>query len=151
TTQQNAALVEEASAAARSMEEQAAGLAQAIAVFRLQGGLDVPSPAAAPAAVAVPFPVHKAQAARPAGRSPQTATVINEADWAEFWARAASATGRGPGTSGAPVFCPFHERIPGSGRYSRQPVEVRANERPVPAPPVPRQPFDEAQIPDAGG
>src|SRR5690606_31049837 len=84
TTQQNAALVEEASAAARSMEEQAAGLAQAIAVFRLQGGLDVPSPAAAPAAVAVPFPVHKAQAARPAGRSPQAATVINEADWAEF-------------------------------------------------------------------
>jgi methyl-accepting chemotaxis protein len=38
TTQQNAALVEEASAAARAMEEQASGLAQAIAVFRIDGG-----------------------------------------------------------------------------------------------------------------
>ena len=37
-TQQNAALVEEASAAARSMEDQAAQLAQAVAVFRLAGG-----------------------------------------------------------------------------------------------------------------
>ena len=36
TTQQNAALVEEATAAARSMEEQAAQLDQAVAVFRLQ-------------------------------------------------------------------------------------------------------------------
>ncbi|WP_447730297.1 methyl-accepting chemotaxis protein [Pseudoxanthomonas suwonensis] len=37
TTQQNAALVEEASAAARAMEDQALGLAQAIAVFHLDG------------------------------------------------------------------------------------------------------------------
>ncbi len=35
TTQQNAALVEEASAAARAMEEQAAGLAQTVAAFRV--------------------------------------------------------------------------------------------------------------------
>ncbi|KAF1684563.1 hypothetical protein B1992_14950, partial [Pseudoxanthomonas broegbernensis] len=35
TTQQNAALVEEASAAARAMEEQAAALSQEIAVFRI--------------------------------------------------------------------------------------------------------------------
>jgi methyl-accepting chemotaxis protein-1 (serine sensor receptor) len=34
TTQQNAALVEEASAAARSLEEQAGALVQAVAVFR---------------------------------------------------------------------------------------------------------------------
>ena len=36
TTQQNAALVEEATAAARSMEEQAAQLVDAVAVFRLE-------------------------------------------------------------------------------------------------------------------
>jgi len=34
-TQQNAALVEEASAAARSLEEQAEGLAEAVGLFRL--------------------------------------------------------------------------------------------------------------------
>ncbi len=36
-TQQNAALVEEASAAARSMEEQSAQLLQTVASFRVQG------------------------------------------------------------------------------------------------------------------
>ncbi len=36
TTQQNAALVEEATAAARSMEEQAGELGQAVATFRLR-------------------------------------------------------------------------------------------------------------------
>ncbi|MFD1838931.1 methyl-accepting chemotaxis protein [Paracidovorax cattleyae] len=36
TTQQNAALVEEATAAARSMEEQAFGLSQAVALFKLE-------------------------------------------------------------------------------------------------------------------
>jgi methyl-accepting chemotaxis protein len=36
-TQQNAALVEEASAAARALEEQARGLVQAVARFRLAG------------------------------------------------------------------------------------------------------------------
>ena len=37
TTQQNAALVEEATAAARAMEEQAVGLSAAVSVFRLAG------------------------------------------------------------------------------------------------------------------
>jgi methyl-accepting chemotaxis protein len=41
-TQQNAALVEEASAAARSLEEQAAGLSESVSQFRLKG---VPSSA----------------------------------------------------------------------------------------------------------
>jgi methyl-accepting chemotaxis protein len=36
-TQQNAALVEEASAAAQSMQDQAAQLAQAVSVFKLDG------------------------------------------------------------------------------------------------------------------
>lgn len=46
TTQQNAALVEQASAAARSMEDQAGQLATAVSVFRLPGGA---APAAKPA------------------------------------------------------------------------------------------------------
>ncbi|KFA20554.1 chemotaxis protein, partial [Xanthomonas vasicola pv. musacearum NCPPB 4392] len=38
TTQQNAALVEEATAAARSLEEQAVGLTEAVAVFKTEHG-----------------------------------------------------------------------------------------------------------------
>ncbi|MFC6282385.1 methyl-accepting chemotaxis protein, partial [Polaromonas aquatica] len=37
-TQQNAALVEEAAAAAASLQEQASGLSQVVSVFRLGGG-----------------------------------------------------------------------------------------------------------------
>ncbi|KAF1698132.1 methyl-accepting chemotaxis protein [Pseudoxanthomonas jiangsuensis] len=89
TTQQNAALVEEATAAARSMEEQASSLAQAIAVFRIEGGTAAANaPAADPApAPAAPFPARKpaARAATPrAAAAGNTATIINEADWAEF-------------------------------------------------------------------
>lgn len=40
-TQQNAALVEEAAAAAESMQDQARELSQAVAVFKLSGGMDV--------------------------------------------------------------------------------------------------------------
>ncbi len=46
TTQQNAALVEQASAAARSMEEQATDLATAVSVFRLPGGAGKPAASA---------------------------------------------------------------------------------------------------------
>jgi methyl-accepting chemotaxis protein len=51
TTQQNAALVEQAAAAAESLQDQAASLSQAVAVFRTQGGgggtmAAVPKPAA---------------------------------------------------------------------------------------------------------
>jgi methyl-accepting chemotaxis protein len=38
TTQQNAALVEEATAAAKSLEEQAVVLSEAVAVFKLDSG-----------------------------------------------------------------------------------------------------------------
>lgn len=41
TTQQNAALVEQAAAAAESLEEQASSLSEAVAVFRLPGGVVV--------------------------------------------------------------------------------------------------------------
>ncbi|MGN7833887.1 methyl-accepting chemotaxis protein, partial [Pseudoxanthomonas sp. 22568] len=50
TTQQNAALVEEASAAARSMEQQAQGLAEAVDVFVIEDSnpsVGAPSPARA--------------------------------------------------------------------------------------------------------
>ncbi|MDH5821420.1 methyl-accepting chemotaxis protein, partial [Luteimonas sp. RD2P54] len=43
TTQQNAALVEEASASAHSMEEQAAQLSEVVAVFRIQDGAPAPA------------------------------------------------------------------------------------------------------------
>jgi len=43
TTQQNAALVEEAAASAQSLEDQAANLTQAVSVFRLDGRAEKPS------------------------------------------------------------------------------------------------------------
>ena len=87
TTQQNAALVEEATAAARSMEEQASSLSQAIAVFRLdeQASQPASAPPSAPAP-AIVLPVHRTAPPRPTTTrvTGNTATVINEADWAEF-------------------------------------------------------------------
>ena len=44
-TQQNAALVEEAAAAAESLQDQADGLAQAVSVFKLASGTGTPAPA----------------------------------------------------------------------------------------------------------
>jgi methyl-accepting chemotaxis protein len=44
-TQQNAALVEQTSAAAEAMQDQAARLAQAVSVFRVDGGVQAPAPA----------------------------------------------------------------------------------------------------------
>ncbi|MDV2450351.1 methyl-accepting chemotaxis protein [Xanthomonas hortorum] len=87
TTQQNAALVEEATAAARALEDQATQLTDAVAVFRLSADLETVARASTvvrlqpahrsavkPAAPAKP---RQGQAARAAGAS--TAT-----DWAEF-------------------------------------------------------------------
>ncbi len=59
-TQQNAALVEEATAAARAMEEQAGGLADAVAVFRLAGAS------------------HEASGARGNGRAEDTITNFDD-------------------------------------------------------------------------
>jgi methyl-accepting chemotaxis protein-1 (serine sensor receptor) len=69
-TQQNAALVEEAAAAAEAMQREAGALVQAVAVFRLGG--------AAHAAGALTVP--KAVAVAVAPRGPAT----NAADWEEF-------------------------------------------------------------------
>ncbi|NKE66171.1 HAMP domain-containing protein [Ramlibacter sp. RBP-2] len=69
-TQQNAALVEEASAAAQSMREQAGALVQAVSVFKLQGG---PAPRVEPAAVQPEPPLRRDQPARAALARPRPA------------------------------------------------------------------------------
>jgi methyl-accepting chemotaxis protein len=96
-TQQNAALVEEASAAAASMEDQAAKLAQVVSVFKLDRQAMAPAAPPAPARGAAPAraaarqprpaavrQVRSAQAiAAPAPKRPaQAATAGN--DWEEF-------------------------------------------------------------------
>jgi methyl-accepting chemotaxis protein len=76
-TQQNAALVEEAAAASQSMQDQAARLADAVAVFRIEGGAAAP----APAPVRVTAPV--ARLNKPAPKAPAQATPV-ASDWEEF-------------------------------------------------------------------
>jgi methyl-accepting chemotaxis protein len=85
TTQQNAALVEEATAAARSMEEQAGALTQSVSVFKLDNGHAAPvrqaisqAIATAPAKAAAP----KVTARKPAARKPEPA--LADGDWQEF-------------------------------------------------------------------
>ena len=82
TTQQNAALVEEASAAARSMEEQATLLAEAVSVFRTGAATAVAAVRPALAAVAATVtPVR-----RPAALSPRIEPTLaaNAGGWEEF-------------------------------------------------------------------
>ncbi|MEB2232400.1 methyl-accepting chemotaxis protein [Xanthomonas campestris pv. campestris] len=89
-TQQNAALVEEATAAARSMEEQAGQLTQAVAVFKIEAAPAIASRTPS-ANVARLKPVAHHPASRPAPAKPpikRTATLAaapsNGADWQEF-------------------------------------------------------------------
>ncbi|EKT4065139.1 HAMP domain-containing protein [Stenotrophomonas maltophilia] len=82
TTQQNAALVEETSAAARSMEEQANLLAEAVSVFRTgaaAAAVSVPRALAAVAASVTPV-------RRPAVLSPRIEPTLaaNAGGWEEF-------------------------------------------------------------------
>nr|WP_269724180.1 methyl-accepting chemotaxis protein [Stenotrophomonas sp. SKA14] len=82
TTQQNAALVEEASAAARSMEEQANLLAEAVSVFRT--GAATAAAAMRPALAAVAATVVPVR--RPAVLSPRIEPTLaaNAGGWEEF-------------------------------------------------------------------
>ncbi|PTS78948.1 methyl-accepting chemotaxis protein [Stenotrophomonas sp. HMWF023] len=82
TTQQNAALVEEASAAARSMEEQANLLAEAVSVFRT--GASVAAAAVRPmlAAVAASVPPVRRVTGVPPRIAPSLAA--NTGGWEEF-------------------------------------------------------------------
>ncbi|KDB10667.1 methyl-accepting chemotaxis sensory transducer [Burkholderia sp. lig30] len=104
-TQQNAALVEEATAASKSLEEQGRQLNQAVAFFRVDGGVSTARATAAPAAAAAlpaalparpPAPVPKpVQAPRkavaparpnvaPAAAAGVTANGADSADWETF-------------------------------------------------------------------
>jgi methyl-accepting chemotaxis protein len=98
-TQQNAALVEEAAAAAESMQEQSAKLADVVSVFKLDTSLSSSAPALprAPARAAalprrtpaVAAPVKRAApavsaASAPAPAAPRKAVTTGESDWEEF-------------------------------------------------------------------
>jgi methyl-accepting chemotaxis protein len=84
TTQQNAALVEEATAAARSMEEQAGHLSDAVSIFRVEEHAPVAAVTAAPVraarapVAAAPAPVRKSAARAVA------AAELADGDWQEF-------------------------------------------------------------------
>jgi methyl-accepting chemotaxis protein len=89
-TQQNAALVEEAAAAAEAMQTQAANLERVVSVFRLDG---VDKPRAAAAAAPAPqrartMPAAAKPALRAAARPPKqlgtTSTTAAASDWEEF-------------------------------------------------------------------
>ena len=83
TTQQNAALVEEATAAARAMEEQAGHLSEAVSVFTLdESDVQHEAPAAARPRAAAPATSAAPTVRRPATRQP--AAELAEGDWAEF-------------------------------------------------------------------
>jgi methyl-accepting chemotaxis protein len=79
-TQQNAALVEEAAAAAESLEEQAGNLAQAVAIFKLEGSAAAPrlaAPRSASSAAQTP------RNARQGGRKTALPTSLDD-EWEEF-------------------------------------------------------------------
>ncbi|SFF51097.1 methyl-accepting chemotaxis protein [Duganella sp. CF458] len=78
-TQQNAALVEQAAAAAESLQEQAQALAQAVSIFRLKAGSG---------ATAMPIPARAPRTGRPA--TPSTAPRLPAARAARPEDRAAS-------------------------------------------------------------
>ncbi|MFZ6721117.1 methyl-accepting chemotaxis protein [Undibacterium sp. Ji49W] len=97
-TQQNAALVEQAAAAAESMEEQAVALAEAVSVFKLLATASQtvkPTVSKAPPAKAAPaarqevkaLPRASADSGKPTsgpGRQAAEASKRNEDDWEEF-------------------------------------------------------------------
>ncbi|MFZ5484937.1 MAG: methyl-accepting chemotaxis protein [Pseudomonadota bacterium] len=81
-TQQNAALVEEAAAAAESLQDQANSLAEAVAVFRIAQAQRLAAPARAQSAKA-PLPVRAAaKAAAPA--KPAKPAPKGDEEWEEF-------------------------------------------------------------------
>jgi methyl-accepting chemotaxis protein-1 (serine sensor receptor) len=86
TTQQNAALVEEASAAAQALQDEAARLAHAVGTFRLneQPGSRVAGKAAAAAGARKPVAARPALA-KPASSRPQPAAARSAAAAAEDW------------------------------------------------------------------
>ena len=88
TTQQNAALVEEATAAARAMEEQAGHLSEAVSIFVVDEADTVVAPprvtAPAPRAAAPAAPAPAAPPARRMAGGRPMATELADGDWQEF-------------------------------------------------------------------
>ncbi|MBV7306557.1 methyl-accepting chemotaxis protein [Xanthomonas vasicola] len=87
TTQQNAALVEEATAAARALEEQAIGLTEAVAVFKTDSNSAAPVSRAAPPRVAVSaLKATVVAAVRAPAAKPRVvvAAPSNDSSWQEF-------------------------------------------------------------------
>ncbi|MDY7579727.1 methyl-accepting chemotaxis protein [Herbaspirillum sp. RTI4] len=95
-TQQNAALVEQAAAAAQSLQDQAATLAQLVSIFKLDGQRAVPPPAArrvspvsgkvvAPVKAAVNRPAPRKEAVKPhPSASAKALAGAGEEAWEEF-------------------------------------------------------------------
>ncbi|WP_277624040.1 methyl-accepting chemotaxis protein [Undibacterium sp. TS12] len=89
-TQQNAALVEQAAAAASSMRDQANNLNHAVSIFKIDANdTGVRGPAVAPASSIVkdkpaPRPVVKSLPAKAASTPKKTATPAAQDDWEEF-------------------------------------------------------------------
>ncbi|GGX80052.1 methyl-accepting chemotaxis protein I [Litchfieldella qijiaojingensis] len=91
-TQQNAALVQEAAAAAASLEEQASRLERAVSVFRLPGGAHPSLSAPADEKSASPALPSRSEAGKKASEPvsdkrqprPQQREVVTEDDWEEF-------------------------------------------------------------------
>jgi methyl-accepting chemotaxis protein len=89
-TQQNAALVEQAAAASQSMQDQAARLSAAVAVFKLEHGATAAAVAAAPVAAPVraALPAARPAAVKPAAKPARAARSAPaapvESDWEEF-------------------------------------------------------------------
>ena len=89
-TQQNAALVEEASAASQAMQDQAARLAELVGTFKLAAGGAAPLGRPAPRTSVLPSAANQprlstlraATSAKPAGRKP--AVVETAAEWETF-------------------------------------------------------------------
>ncbi|HDS1534063.1 TPA: cache domain-containing protein [Stenotrophomonas maltophilia] len=91
TTQQNAALVEEATAAARAMEDQAAQLADAVAIFRLDNQVSAAVKAATervePARITTMARPQPTRTPAPVRRSSNASTFVasdSDSDWQEF-------------------------------------------------------------------
>jgi methyl-accepting chemotaxis protein len=84
-TQQNAALVEEAAAAAESLQDQAAGLTQAVALFKLAGTGSHQATPAAPVRSAPPAPVPRVPGpVRAMAKTGPAGASGSDDEWQEF-------------------------------------------------------------------
>jgi methyl-accepting chemotaxis protein len=84
STQQNAALVEEATAAARSLEQQASALGQTVALFRLNAAAKTSTPAPRIAGNAMVTTQRTRPQLRACPPSAPRPTLVTSADWSEF-------------------------------------------------------------------